>query len=518
MAEHEQEVFLPEEVDEQIGEYLAPSPLNKQSLDTSAQNTVQALQRHFAPAEQDAALQRVWQRFEQRRTTMHKHERAQPRVTAQQERRYRMKQRAHSSRPARGGLRAHRLSQVAALMFVTLLVGSMVVLFRLASNGRSVVSGRPMEKKMFALVNRTLYRLYTNTHQALWHFQVPAGADGRPGIIPSRGQVVNDTYYLSGMSGNQVKLYALDVASGKVRWRVDFSGSVQVSGTTVYISLIKDGYPTVEALDSASGAEKWEHHLGNKIVESQGALPFNEPYVALIAASDKAVYGELIPPKNGKNSELRFALSAQDGTPLWQKNEEIANLIGIDQGFVVDGVLCVAKRSYNIQPQIVQQGFLLGYDAASGEQLWSKQLDGPPSLFGTTVLNSVIYLSTIRTGQGQGNSVYAFSAKDGALIWRYQDSGSSYPMVTEHGVYINRDAGQTLVALDTASGKVRWTYTFHDALTVEYPPAADNDQVYLSLPDNVIQILRASDGKPIGSFKAPGTVDPNNRVLLQVVG
>ncbi len=85
-------------------------------------------------------------------------------------------------------------------------------------------------------------------------------------------------------------------------------------------------------------------------------------------------------------------------------------------------------------------------------------------------------------------------------------------------MYINRYAGPPLVALDTASGKVRWTYNFHDDLTVEYPPAADNDQVYLSLPDNVIQILRASDGKPIGSFKAPGTVDPNSRVLLLVVG
>ncbi len=69
----------------------------------------------------------------------------------------------------------------------------------------------------------------------------------------------------------------------------------------------------------------------------------------------------------------------------------------------------------------------------------------------------------------------------------------------------------------TASSKVRWTYNFHDNLTVEYPPTADNNQVYLSLPDNVIQILRASDGKQIDSFKLNEKVDPNNRVLLQVV-
>ena len=508
MAEREQEVFLPEEVDEQIDAYLVPSPMNKQSLDKSAQDAVQALQGHFAPPEQDAALQRVWQRFEQRRTTIRKRERAKPRATTQQERRYRMKQVA--SRKENGGLLARRLSLVAAVIFVALLVGSMAVLFQ---RGHTLVSGRPKEEEMFALVNRTLYRLDIKTHQPLWHFQVSAGTDGRPGSIISRGQVVNDTYYLSGLSGNQEMLYALDVASGKVRWHIDFSGNMQVSGTTVYVSVQMDSYVTVEALDSASGAKKWEHHL----VQSNNTLPFGEPYAALIAASDKAVYGELITPKNGKNSGLRFALSAQDGNPLWQKNEEIAHLGGIDQGFLVDGVLCVAKEDNNGN---AQQGFLLGYNAASGEKLWSKQLDGPPSMFGTTVLNSVIYLSTIRTGQNRGNSVYAFSAKDGAQIWQYQDtntSGSSYPMVTENGVYLNRYAGQTLVALDTESGKVRWTYNFHDNLTVEYPPTADNNQVYLSLSGNMIQILRASDGKQIGSFKVNEKVDPNNRVLLQVV-
>src|SRR5579859_7045599 len=101
MEDHEQQVFLPEEVDEQIDEYLAPSPMKKQLLDTAARDTVQALQRHFAPPGQDAALQRVWQRFEQRRTTIRYREQAKPRATTQQERRYPMKQVA--SRKESGG-------------------------------------------------------------------------------------------------------------------------------------------------------------------------------------------------------------------------------------------------------------------------------------------------------------------------------------------------------------------------------------------------------------------------------
>lgn len=72
MAEHEQEVFLPEEVDEQIEEHLASATTQKQPSATSAEQAVQALQHYFAPAEEDAALQRVWQRFEQQQAALRK--------------------------------------------------------------------------------------------------------------------------------------------------------------------------------------------------------------------------------------------------------------------------------------------------------------------------------------------------------------------------------------------------------------------------------------------------------------
>lgn len=232
--------------------------------------------------------------------------------------------------------------------------------------------------------------------------------------------------------------------------------------------------------------------------------------MSLIAASDQAIYGE-----TGNNSE-RFALSAADGHVLWQKAEDVTNLNTIDRGFIVNNVLCVVKDN--------GQGVVVGYDAASGEKLWSQSLDGRLSGYGTTLLHGIVYVSTNRQ-PNQGNSIYAFSAKDGTQIWKYQDtatSSSSYPTVTEQVTYFyrynNGHNGQTLVALNTSNGKQRWSYDFHDDATVEFAPAADSDQVYLSLPDNTIQILQASNGKSLGTFKAPGKVDPNNRIQLQVIG
>src|SRR5258708_29218482 len=300
MAEREQNGCLPDEVDEQIEASLAPSEMQKQSLDASAQ-TVQRMQRVFPPAEPDAALQPVWERFAQQRTTRRTSSQGQQRAPDQQERRHRMKQGANSSRPVRGGLRAHRLSQVAALMFVTLLVGSFVFLLRRPPNGRQVVSpspqvvpSAPKESMMFAVGGSTLYRLDMKPHQPLWHFQVPGG------ILHSGEQVIGNTCYIAGAIGNQGRLYALDVASGKVRWQVDLSSLLivyQISlvsfGDTLYLHLTTNGSPAVEALAVSTGAKQWEHSLEGTDVR-------------VIAASGQAVYGEM-----GNNSE-RFALSARD--------------------------------------------------------------------------------------------------------------------------------------------------------------------------------------------------------------
>ena len=512
MAEHEQEVFLPEEVDEQIEEHLASATTQKQPSATSAEQAVQALQHYFAPAEEDAALQRVWQRFEQQQAALRKRKVEHPHTMTQPQRRYPMKQ---AFTYKEGSSLARRLNLAVAVIFVLLLVGSAVLMFRLAPNRQSIVSSAPKEKMMFAIANGTLYRLDMKTHKPLWHIT---------GTIQF-GELVDTTYYVVTMNGNSTRLYALDVTSGKIRWQVDGPNNVivpMISNNHVYFSsLTKDGYLTVVALDSASGAKEWEHRLGDKKARGEKISSPMSTNFHLTAASDQAVYGEFSTINSDKSklnvSKQRIALNAQNGNQLWQKNEEIPNIIDDGTGFVVDGILYVEKSSSDSSKQ---QGYFLAYDAASGKQLWSKQLDGPISRFGTTLLNGVIYLNTSRLGQQRGNSIYAFSAKDGSQLWYYQDastSGTSYPTVTENGIYINRYAGQTLVALDTATGKVRWTYKFKDDVTIEYPPSADNDNVYLSLPNNVIQILWASNGKPIGSFKVGGKVDPNNRVMLQVV-
>lgn len=538
MEKNEQQIFLPEDVDEQIDDYLNLPEAQAQPEDVSA-FTVQALQRYFSATDQDATLQRVWQRFAQQRATRPISSRERKHASVQGEKRYGKMPTVHSIRSTRHSLLTHHFSQIAALIIVTLLVGSMIVVFQRFSSNHSgsgipitptVAPATTQGSLMFAWNASTVYRLDKKTHQQLWQFHVSSTDVSGPGkqvigSILSVKQVIGTTVYVE--DTGQQQLFALDIATGKVRWQVQLSSSLGypypfwlvASGDTLYMPVSEKGSPGVEALSLSNGAKKWQHSLPGNASSSPGRST-----VSLITASDQAVYGE------SGNDSTRFALSASDGHLLWQKDEEIAHGGGIDRGFVVDGVLDVVKNrrvTSGMGSETYDIGMVVGYDAASGKQLWSQTLDNPLSNYGlfddaTKLLNGVVYVST-NLKSSPKNSIYAFSTKDGTQLWHYQDTSSyldSYQTVAGPVVYYYRyndgHGGQTLVALNTSNGKVRWTYTFHDPLTVEYAPAADDSQVYLSLPNNTIQILRASDGKPVGSFKAPGAVDPNNRVHVLV--
>lgn len=515
--EEQRNIFLPAEVDEQIDDYLATTPTSGHTPDDIyAQTSVRDVQAYFAPPRQDEALNRVWQRFAEQRANMQVHQTGQqaPRVLP-------LATKAGTTHQQASGPFRRQLSILAAVIVVALLIGSTLLLFQQGRHASKQAGQAPRQTAMLALVNRTLYRLDTRTHRPLWQFQVPKD---QPEIASLPGQAIDGTYYIWGTNGKQSTLYALDIASGRLRWQNNAAnmGSIAVSGNTVYVSSEKDNYLEVVALNAMSGTQKWERRLA-QVKKTNTVFPM-PPFINLLAASDTAVYGAVNTPET--HTSLRFALSAQNGQFIWQRNEVSDNpdfQKSSIQGFLVDGVLCVVQRieTHKMEQIDKSNGLLQGYDVQSGKQLWSKPLDNIPSE--ATLLNGIIYLNTDGTTVSKKGSIYAFSARDGNLLWQYhRQVASSYPTVTDKGIYTNLyendKAGQTLVALDTKTGKQRWTYAFHDPITVEYPPVADDNQVYLSLPGNTIQILRASDGKALGSFKIdPQHVDPNNRVLLQVV-
>lgn len=215
--EEQQNFFHPAEIDEQIDDYLATTPTNGHtSDDIYAQTSVRDVQAYFAPPRQDEALNRVWQRFAEQRAKTSTLQAGQQ--SQQSAKVLTLATKASSTRQKASGPFRRQLSILAAVIVVTLLIGSTLLLFQQGRHPNKQTGLITQPTGIFALVNRTLYRLDTQTHHPLWQFQA---SGSQPVLSSFPGQAIDGTYYIWGTNGKQTTIYALDIASGKLRWQHD---------------------------------------------------------------------------------------------------------------------------------------------------------------------------------------------------------------------------------------------------------------------------------------------------------
>ena len=154
--------------------------------------------------------------------------------------------------------------------------------------------------------------------------------------------IADGTVYFGGYDG---WIYALDLASGQIKWEADLGGHI-IGGAVVAEGLLYVGSSNnrLHALDPATGTERWYFEAGDDI----WATPLVEDGVIYVAAMDKKLY----------------ALNAADGSERWPK------------AFSADGAL--ATTPVLVDGTLLVGGFdrrLRAVDAASGEQKWSFKVD-----------------------------------------------------------------------------------------------------------------------------------------------
>ena len=123
---------------------------------------------------------------------------------------------------------------------------------------------------------------------------------------------------------------------------------------------------------------------------------------------------------NGSGSEL-VALSAASGAVVW-------------------GPIAIAgsaSATYDNGRVIVMSsgGVMMGFDAATGNQLWSSLMPGQWSFSAPpTALNGIAYTG----GAGSGGTLYAVDDATGALLWMagVMNGDASSPTLTADGVYV----------------------------------------------------------------------------------
>jgi outer membrane protein assembly factor BamB len=213
--------------------------------------------------------------------------------------------------------------------------------------------------------------------------------------VTSSPAVYNGRVYFGSYDGN---IYALDAKSGEQRWKFASEGERRFTGRhlhgsdpagesmpdpfdfylsspaidadTVYIG---SGDGNIYALDAASGALRWKFRTGN-VVHASPAIANGLVYI-------------------GSWDSYFYAIDAKSGQERWRfktgEDHEIANQVGIQSSaIIVDGVVYFGCRDSN----------LYALDAVSGAKRWSYSNKGSWVISTPIAKDGTLYFATSDSG------------------------------------------------------------------------------------------------------------------------
>ncbi|HWA56582.1 MAG TPA: PQQ-binding-like beta-propeller repeat protein [Gemmatimonadales bacterium] len=214
-------------------------------------------------------------------------------------------------------------------------------------------------------------------------------------------------------------VYALEAATGRVRWRAKTGGRVRatpaVSGDLVVVGSW-DG--RVYALDLATGHERWVHRTIGDTLDSH---------------------------------KFGFDRRALQSSPA-----------------LAEGKVFVGSRD----------GGLYGIDARTGERLWRATHRGS-----WVVGSPAVQQGTVYVGSSDGHFIQAVDATTGTERWRYEAGSNilTSPTLVAGLLLAGTESTESpwgdLLALDQATGTLRWRLRMEEAFFST--PVAVDDMVYL---------------------------------------
>ncbi|MCK4509018.1 MAG: PQQ-binding-like beta-propeller repeat protein [Desulfuromonadales bacterium] len=264
-----------------------------------------------------------------------------------------------------------------------------------------------------------------------------ASWDGNLRALNKQGEVLwtknlGDTLDASPvLAGGQVfvqswsrEVYALDAASGDVRWRFDYSPSRaddhRQAGLLVIddLVLVPAWNGTLFALDAMTGERRWSFSGG-------------QPLRAQPVYDGKNIY-------LGSGDGTLSALGV-DGSLRWQKSLEAPLLRA--PAILPQGVAVVSR-----------EGQVVAYDQ-NGQKLWQRELEEICYYGAPLYYEGALFVATA------GNGLWKLDAATGDVVWRVELAGPSYatPLIDNGRIFIGDNSG-ALRVFGTDSGQLVTQY------------------------------------------------------------
>ncbi len=334
-----------------------------------------------------------------------------------------------------------------------------------------------------------LRALSAATGKVRWQAQTGSISGGKP--------VVDNGIVYAG-SGSYGRVYAFKSSDGTPLWNASLGVSDRgplVADGVVYGHSIIDAYPDqtifVEALKGTDGTQLWKTQVGSGPFTLVG--DFDEFVV------DGTVYVAMTAGQDGLF--VVSAYNASNGSLLWSSKGMPVSDGGPNVELVVDGyvVYAYADRVY-------------AYNRSDGSLLWTSQPSGSSEEVlrgGLSVQQGIVYASTM-------DGISAFRASDGSLLWHVADSINA-SAIANGVVYTTARSSQTysgaIAALDGKTGKLLWRYEPEPAVQPNQPAIFSvlvvGGGLVFGVKDQGMVALDAATGKvrwttPVGgNFNSP---------------
>jgi len=278
--------------------------------------------------------------------------------------------------------------------------------------------------------------------------------------------------YLIGR-GDEIRLYALDIQSGRVVWSILAPADIALLGSPspgdgqIYVPMAMKGpgdqlysqFPwKLAAFQAISGSGLWESVSDQKLLGKTSASFRPE-------ALDKLILTTVV--TEGFRGRL-LALESSTGKQRWALDNlfiKIGDFTGflniITSGthygsYVIAGptiyaVLAPADvKSSSMAPQYI----LTALDAETGTQRWQTPFGGKDSKLSTTTrqvfaVGNSVYVSA-------SDKMYMFDAQNGAL--QSSSEADRGVMVAVNGIRYQRNSESLITAQNLQTGQVKWTF------------------------------------------------------------
>jgi outer membrane protein assembly factor BamB len=299
--------------------------------------------------------------------------------------------------------------------------------------------------------------------------------------IESSAAIADGAVFVGTQKG---ELLALDLATGKLRWRYATrepigESSPAVAGGIVYVG---DLGGTLHAVDAREGKAVWTVRTGSEIKSSP------------VVVEGRTIFGSY--------DEHLYAVNARTGAILWQfkTNGPVHATAGVR-----DGVAYISGCDGRFRGVRIANGAELFAVDSGGYTGASPALAGGMAFFGT-----------------YENEILGVDLALKRILWRYSNPKVNFPFYASAamagGRVIAGGRDKIVHALDAKSGKEVWSFAAR--ARVDSSAAVAAGRVYVGSNDNRLYVLNLSDGKKLWEFDAgaPITASPAIAVGSLVIG